>query len=603
MSDPPLSTMAPPAAADQSRTNPQARTASSNPPPSSASKNSVTREYDLVLRAIFPTPAAPAKFNPILAMKNLFRTLLKDEPSLVLCTASNDEQIVLSSAPIPTGETAFKKFFKVSTTRIEKQNSTNVCIGCYVLSDRSLSHIKFKSPENNLLTWLKKERIFLDSDSLGIERPTTIGYFTQIAPDITHLANFREYLVNQLMLVDIAADDAIALAPYLKASQLEAMSSGDEFVTILPNFEVYRTRLSHGRTPTQVTTDVIGIKCEPRDAKLLKEFFTRLASETGSYHRDGMFVPAGAASLLGPQTYEQVLKDNNLFLSNVATIPINLEYAAWFAVIDSQASSDTATISLHDHLLRKPWYLRIESAGRKKCLLVTTRPNLQAARDWIDENLEPMVRQSIPDGIIPLSEFLPRRLDKPTYTTASQSYADILKKQFSIASATSATTTDITRPPRKRQATKLDYDSDSPTDQFPPLATVPSPSYPPTATLPQPDYAAELIAIKKELSELRNFITSAVAELKNVIISLPTQGHPSTNETETLTLSNMETEVEPPTATTSDLSDLIAGLKHDIATKLDISDLIVDLKSDIALIKSHPLFCNLKPINQHIPVT
>jgi len=343
----PLSTMAAPAAADHSRAQQQARIPSSNPPTSSTTKNLVTREYDLVLRAIFPTPAAPAKFSPIVAMKNLFRSMLKDEPSLVLCTESNDEQIVLSSASIPSSEKTFKKFFKVSTTRVEKQNSTNVCIGCYVLSDRSLSQIKFKSPDSHLLTWLKKERIFVDSDSLGIERPTTIGHFTQIAPDLTHLANFRDHLVNQLMLIEIPADEAIALAPYLKTAQLDAMSCGDEFTTILPNFEVYRTRLSHGRAPSQVITDVIGIKCEPRDAKLLTEFFTRLAAETNT-HRDGTFVPKGASSLLGPQTYEQVLKDNNRFLSNVATIPINLEYDAWFAVIDPHASDDTATLSLYD---------------------------------------------------------------------------------------------------------------------------------------------------------------------------------------------------------------------------------------------------------------
>ncbi len=303
--------------------------------------------------------------------------MLKDEPSLVLCTESNDEQIVLSSASIPMGEQTFKKFFKVSTTRIEKQNSTNVCIGCYVLSNRSLSQIKFKSTDNHLLTWLKKERIFVDSDSLGIERPTTIGYFTQIAPDITHLANFRDHLVNQMMLIEIAADDAIALAPYLKAARLDAMSSGDEFTTILPNFEVYRTRLSHGRTPSQVTTDVIGIKCKPRDAKLLTEFFTRLAAETNSSHHDGTFVPKGVSSLLGPQTYEQVLKDNNRFLSHVATIPINLEYDAWFAVINPHASDDTATLSLYDHLIRKPWFLRIESVGQKNVFsspLVPTCP-------------------------------------------------------------------------------------------------------------------------------------------------------------------------------------------------------------------------------------
>jgi len=239
-----------------------------------------------------------------------------------------------------------------------------------VLSDRSLSQIKFKSSDNHLLTWLKKERIFVDSDSLGIARPTTIGYFTQIAPDLTHLANFRDHLVNQMMLIEIAADDAIALAPHLKAAQLEAMSSGDEFTTILPNFEVYRTRLSHGRTPSQVTTDVIGIKCEPRDAKLLTEFFACLATETNNSHQDGTFVPKGASSLLGPQTYKQIIKDNNRFLTNVATIPINLEYDAWFVVINPHASNKTTTLSLYDHLTCKPWFLRIESVGQKNASLL-----------------------------------------------------------------------------------------------------------------------------------------------------------------------------------------------------------------------------------------
>jgi len=174
-----------------------------------------------------------------------------------------------------------------------------------------------------------------------------------------------------------------------------------------------------------------------------------MVTETNSSHHDGTFVPKGAASLLGPQMYEQVLKDNNLFLSNVATIPINLEYDAWFAVIDPHASANTKTLSLYDHLIRKPWFLQIESIGRNKCLLVTTHPNLPAARAWIDENLESMVRQSIPEGINPPSALLPCRLDKPTYTAASQSYADILKRQFSLASDTSVANTDITRPPCK----------------------------------------------------------------------------------------------------------------------------------------------------------
>jgi len=138
----PPSTMAPSEAADSTGATQQARMASSDPPVPSANKNFVTREYDLVFRAFFPTPPPPAKFHPIPVMTQLFRTVLKDEPSLVLHTPTNDKQIILSSGSMPTGEAEFKKFLKVTTIRLERQNKMQVCIGCHILSNRSLSNIK-----------------------------------------------------------------------------------------------------------------------------------------------------------------------------------------------------------------------------------------------------------------------------------------------------------------------------------------------------------------------------------------------------------------------------------------------------------------------------
>jgi len=167
--------------------------------------------------------------------------------------------------------------------------------------------------------------VFLESDSLGIERPVIIGYFTKIAPTITHLANFRDYLVNQLMLVEIDAATAVELAPHLKQAQIDAMLNGDEYIPILPDFEIYRTRLTHGREPSQVSMDVLGIKGTPKDAKLLGEFFTRMVAASNNEQRDGVFIPKGAAYLLGPQTYSQVLQENNFFLMMVAMIPVSLE--------------------------------------------------------------------------------------------------------------------------------------------------------------------------------------------------------------------------------------------------------------------------------------
>jgi len=89
----------------------------------------------------------------------------------------------------------------------------------------------------------------------------------------------------------------------------------------------------------------------------------------------------------------------------------------------------------------------------------------------IDENLQRLIRKSIPPGIYPPESSLPRRLDKPVITVTSQTYADILKKQFSLVTTNNDTTTANapTRPARKRQATLIDYDSDN-SAEYPPLS-------------------------------------------------------------------------------------------------------------------------------------
>ncbi len=562
MTDPPLSTMAASEAADPPRDNLQARQPPADPPAPQASKNSVTRDFDLTIRAFFPPPTASNKFNPIHAMTTLFRTMLKDEPSLVLCTPSNDHQIVLATASLPTGEKEFKKYFKVSTARSERKQSSHVCIGCHVMSNRSLGNIKHKSADGHLLKWLKTARVFLESDGLGIERPVTIGYFTKIAADLTHLTNFRDHLANQLLLIDIDAETAVDLAPHLKEAQLEAMSNGDEYATILPEFEIYRTRLTHGRDPSKVTTDVLGIKCAPRDVKLLNEFLTRQAATTND-HRDGMFVPKGAVHLLGTSTYEQILKDNNFFLTTVATVPINLEYRAWFAMLTETPASETDPLTLYDHLLRKPWFLRIEEVDRRKCLLVTTKHNLPEAREWADNHLEPLVRQSIPAGIDPPPSQLPRRLDRPVHSASSQSYADVLKKQFSLAPNETTAATDNNRPPRKRQAASIiDYDSDSSTAATS-TTTTDTTSHPGHCHSQPNDYANELQSIKMEIQALKTMITDAVTQFKSAIASVTAQRSKS---------SDMDTDADDSSArhhnnsTSQDLGAIIQDLKYEIAT-------------------------------------
>jgi len=78
-----------------------------------------------------------------------------------------------------------------------------------------------------------------------------------------------------------------------------------------------------------------------------------------------------------------------------------------------------------------------------------TKTNLPEARAWIDTNLEPLIRKSIPEGIDPPSSQLPQRLNKPVYSASSKTYADVLKQRFSLAPNATTSATDNIRPPRK----------------------------------------------------------------------------------------------------------------------------------------------------------
>ncbi len=187
-----------------------------------------------------------------------------------------------------------------------------------------------------------------------------------------------------------------------------------------------------------------------------------------------------------------------------------------------------------------------------------------------------MVHQSIPPGLDLPSALLPCCLNKATHTAASQSYADILKKQFSIALTTSATTTDITRPPCKRQATKLDYNSDTSEDQ--PQSTTntvsstnsmtntqQTNSLPMTTATNAATYAVELLSLKTEIDSLKTVIALAVEQFKNAIKSLTTTPHqPASNAMDTN--ADTKSDANNPNQIQTDIPSLIHDLKHEIIT-------------------------------------
>jgi len=183
---------------------------------------------------------------------------------------------------------------------------------------------------------------------------------------------------------------------------------------------------------------------------------------------------------------------------------------------------------------------------------------------------------------------LPCHLDKPSYSATSQSYAEIFKKQFSLTSNPLATTTDNNQPPCKRQATKLDYDSDTLKKSLPttPAATTtennnystPAKANQATSSNAQ---ISELLSLKNEIAQLKTTIMTAVQEIAQAVASLhATHRQPQSNAMDDETKTSM--------------SDGNGSNKHNNNKQLTINlaALVQDLKFDIATIitKTRALF-------------
>jgi len=157
-------------------------------------------------------------------------------------------------------------------------------------------------------------------------------------------------------------------------------------------------------------------------------------------------------------------------------------------------------------------------------------------------------------------------------------YADMLKKQFSLETNPQSQTNTNNRPPQKRPAKLLDYNSDQ-SIEYPPLvsnnvnnllASTNAPNHPSAnvsaTTAPAPtttvDYAAELQLIKMELATLRTLINSAVEQMKSAIESLKMNTPVPACEMEI----NDDHSTDCSKETTPELSHLITELKNDIAT-------------------------------------
>jgi len=150
-------------------------------------KTPVQRTHNYTIRITFPTLRSKMKFNPLTSTCAVFQEMLKYDSTITVTIPNDSHQLVLSSDPIPMLEADFKKFFTVTTDTQVTGNKSFVIIGCTITSDRTLRDIKFDTTTpTKFIDWLKKEKIFVESDSLGVQKTVTAGYLFKLHPRLTN---------------------------------------------------------------------------------------------------------------------------------------------------------------------------------------------------------------------------------------------------------------------------------------------------------------------------------------------------------------------------------------------------------------------------------
>jgi len=232
-----------------------------------------------------------------------------------------------------------------------------------------------------LVDWLKKEKIFLESDALGIKKMATIGYLTKLHPHLTSQTHLKPLLIKELSNITIDPTLACKLDLTQKQKQTEAMSNSDMFIPELPDFELYKAHISYGRDNDCFSTDVIGIKCATEIARLLKEFFSQLCNPMELDTHLGVFIPTGAVHQLGAPTYANLICKNNEFIHSVMMIPVgNFQHATLDIPFSTDNTTDINMTMLEEQILKQSWCLRVErSSTENKVPILTTKGQLTVA--------------------------------------------------------------------------------------------------------------------------------------------------------------------------------------------------------------------------------
>ncbi len=425
------------------------------------------------LRAIFQLPKHPrSEFKPAQQMKKLVSELLKHDATIAFHPVENAEDILYpQDDSFPTKEKEFTQYFQVHPIPKRSIYKHSVTIGCRLLSTKTIKEMKTSSHEDiTLLNWLKDNKIFLEADTLGRKTVRTMGYLFFIHPQITHHVSLKGILQEAITDVKLTKAEVEAIDP--QALNYYPYSDGDDEHTTMTErddifgedddskfvpipFELFKTDVGYGTGTNRVATKAIGIKSNVEFGNLLNELLLRMKVGTHIFPKM-QYIPVGLAANIGVAPYTQLICDNNEYLTTLTSIPVigisdsTLNYT--IPVKTDQGTDEPRTI--REIIMATEWCLQIEPTQTKgRFLMITTKGNLDAGREWLDDNLPPIFTKYLPKNpkYTPDEENpVPHRTDQKQPNTTLDNYADQIRKKITVQPRKDNQPPTYARPPLQR---------------------------------------------------------------------------------------------------------------------------------------------------------
>jgi len=383
------------------------------------------------LRITFKKPVKHGtEINVAATVKQFFTTMKSADPYLLVFALDRQASYRPSNDDFPTKEDKFKQFFLVHPQSNNPAYKNHLTIGCILKTSKPLATLKESELNTTkLIDWLTANKIFIEADHLGHATTKVVGFLLRTHPRVVHRDALKETLTTKLQQIAIAPQQVIDLDQDTSDHYQRVMDSGDHIETYVPPYEIFSTVISNTHEANHVSTRAIGIKCNTNHHPLLSELFSQLFTHPPTEIAHIQFSLSGILTVIGNPAYQNLIRDNNKYFNNLATIPIagitNDHLELDIQVANPKDPNHRMTI--REIILANDWCCTVETTHTDgRLLLTTTRHHLHEARQWLDQNLEPLFTRFLPKNLQfqPHTEYpIPRRTDRISVTATTKEYA------------------------------------------------------------------------------------------------------------------------------------------------------------------------------------